>query len=295
MNNTSAILRSDRLAVEILLPGTEYRGSRYDWSSMVTQVTLDETHTYLSREQYADGSTGMGGRGLACVFDWDTTELYDEMDLADSFPLLGIGLVKKGDTMPFQFNKPYPVTAPFLRTTEISENSCSIYTHPLLSNGIAMEQTKTFSVEGNTLTIRNVLRNVGNRSIHAKEFSHNFFCFDGHPIDDSYCLTLPFQVLPRFRRGELAVSCQTLRPYAFDGPTNSTATFIDGWQGLRSHTMRLENRDTGTAVTVKDDFPPCHFYFWTNPNAFCPEVFCKIDLEPGESLEYTRQYTFTSI
>jgi len=108
-------------------------------------------------------------------------------------------------------------------------------------------------------------------------------------------LTLPFSVQPRFRRGELAVGCQTLRPYAFDGPTDSTAAFVDGWQGLRSHTMRLENRETGTTVIVKDDFPPCHFYFWSNPSAFCPEVFCKIDLEPGETIEYTRAYTFATV
>lgn len=292
---TSIILRSDRLTAEILLPGADYRGSRYDWSSMVTQVTLDGTHTFLSGEQYADGSTGMGGRGLAGCIEWDTTELYDEADIADSFPMLGIGLVKKCDTQPFQFTKAYPVTAPFPRTVETTANSVTIRTDPILSSGIAVEQTKTFSVEGNTLTIRNTLRNTGSRTVHAKEFSHNFFCFDDHPIDESYCLTLPFQVQPRFRRGELVTGFQTLRPYAFDVPTDSTAAFVDGWQGLRSHTMRLENQKTGTAVTVKDDFPPCHFYLWSNPSAFCPEVFCKIDLEPGETLEYTRQYCFISV
>jgi len=292
---TSILLRSDRLTAEILAPGTDYQGSRYDWSSFVTQATLDGCHTFLSGEKYAGGGIGMGGCGLAGCIEWDTTELYNEVDLADSFPMLGIGLVKKGDTLPFQFNRAYTVTAPFPKTVQATDNSCTIITDPILSRGIAVEEIKTYTLNGNTLTVRNTLHNVGSRPIHAKEFAHNFFCFDGHPIDGSYCLTLPFSVQPRFRRGELAVGCQTLRPYAFDIPTDSTAALIDGWQGLRSHTMRLENRETGTAVVVKDDFPPCHFYFWSNPNAFCPEVFCKIDLEPGETIEYTRKYTFTTI
>ena len=295
MGDTAIVLRTDRLQVKIAPPGTDYNGSRYDWSSIVTQVTLDGCHTFFSGEHYAGGSTGMGGRGLAGCIEWDTTELYDEVDLADSFPMLGIGLVKKGDTLPFQFNKAYAVTAPFPRTVQTTDSSCTIITNPILSNGIAVEQMKAYTLDGNTLTVRNTFRNVGSRSIHAKEFVHNFFCFDGHPIDRSYCLTLPFSVQPRFRRGELAVGCQTLRPYTFDGPTDSTAAFVDGWQGLRSHTMRLENRETGTAVIVKEDFPPCHFYFWSNPSAFCPEVFCKIDLEPGETIEYTRKYTFATI
>ena len=292
---TSILLRSGRLTAEILTPGTDYQGSRYDWSSMLTQITLDGNHTFLSGERYAGGATGMGGKGLAGCIEWDKPELYDEVDIADSFPMLGIGLVKKGDTMPFQFNKAYAVTAPFPRTVETDDSSCTIITNPILSNGIAVQQIKTYALEGATLTIKNSFRNVGSRPIHAKEFVHNFFCFDDHPIDESYCLTLPFRVQPRFRRGELAVGCQTLRPYTFDIPTDSSAAFIDGWQGLRSHTMRLENRDTGTAVIVEDDFPPCHFYFWANPSAFCPEVFCKIDLEPGETIEYTRKYTFTTI
>lgn len=295
MANAPIILHSSRLTAEFLTPGTDYCGSRYDWSSMVTQVTLDGKHTFLSGEHYADGSTGMGGRGLASCIEWDTPGLYDEADIADSFPMLGIGLVKKSDTMPFQFSKAYAVTAPFPRSVETAENTVTVHTDPILSGGIALEQVKTISVKDNTLTIRNTLRNVGSRAIHAKEFSHNFFCFDGHPIDGSYCLTLPFQIQPRFRRGELAVGRQTLRPYAFDAPTDSTAAFIDGWQGLRSHTMRLENRETGTAVIVKDEFSPCHFYFWSNPSAFCPEVFCKIDLEPGETTEYFREYTFTTL
>ena len=79
---------------------------------------------------------------------------------------------------------------------------------------------------------------------------------------------------------------------AFDGPTESTAFWIRGWEGLSSHWMRLENKELGMSVLMEDDVPICRFYSWNNFNAFCPEVFAPIDLEPGQEVTYTRKYTF---
>ena len=79
---------------------------------------------------------------------------------------------------------------------------------------------------------------------------------------------------------------------AFDGPTQSTAFWLNGWQGLRSHWMRLTLDETGMSVLIEDDIPLCNFYSWNNAYAFCPEVFAPIDLNPGEERFYTRRYTF---
>lgn len=296
MSTLSSIqLSSNRLTVELMIPGTEYQGSRYDWSSMIKQVTLDNNHSFLSGERYADGSVGMGGVGLASVFEFDHTNLYDEVNIADQFPILGVGLATKTDSMPFQFNKAYPVTTPFPRMISHDENTCTIHTQPILCNGIALEQTKAILVQDNRLIIRNTLRNVGCRPIHAKEFSHNFFCFDRHSVDSTYKLTLPFQISARSRRGDYIIGYNSIQPYCFDHGTQSSALFVEGYAGLGSHTMRLDNQCTGTSVTIIDQFPPSHFYLWCNPGAFCPEVFCKINLEPNETLEYSRIYHFNCL
>ncbi len=88
MEASRLTLASDRLEAEILLPAKEYAGSRYDHSCIVARATLDGRHDFLSREIIGDGF-GLGGMGLSCAFDWETTEHYDETKMVDSFPLLG--------------------------------------------------------------------------------------------------------------------------------------------------------------------------------------------------------------
>ena len=292
MDNMVKTLRSDRLSVELFFCGEENQGARYDGAGMVTQVTLDGSHTYLSREQCRDGSVGMGGQGLSGVFEWDEPSFYDQAGIADVFPMLGIGLVKKTSTAPFNFSTAYPVAVPFPREVFCTEDTCMIRTLPILCCGVAAEVTKIYSVENNTLSIKTIIENNGSAAIHAAEFNHNFFAFDGTPVDSNYQLTVPYQVHPKFRRGKMAVGFQTVQPFCFDKATESTALFLEGFAGLNKHWMKLEHTVLGTSILVEEDFPPEHIYLWSNPVAFCPETFCKIDLEPGEGMEYTRRYTF---
>lgn len=290
MQQSSAVLKNENLEVSILLPGGDYRRSRYDWGGIVEQVTLNG-HTFLSREETPGGGCGLGGIGLANVFEWRTTELYDQTPAAGRFPLLGVGLLKKPDTTPFLFTRDYDVL-PFQRETEARENRVCIRTLPHLCRDTAAEIEKTFSLEGRTLTAAFRIQNVGPAPIHATEFCHNFFRFDGHPIDSAYRLTLPYTIQPRVRRGQLLVERDACRLGAFDALTQSTAFWVDGWQGLQRHWMRLLLDGTALSVLIEDDMPLCNFYSWNNASAFCPETFVSIDLEPGEELSYTRRYTF---
>ena len=74
--------------------------------------------------------------------------------------------------------------------------------------------------------------------------------------------------------------------------SNSPGTIDEGYEGLKSHWMRLSHEKSGLSVLVEDDFPVVKFYGWNMADAFCPETFVKIDLEPGERYEYDRVYTF---
>ena len=290
--NPPIFLETPELCAELLPAGRCYRGARYDWTGIIAQVTLRNKHTFFSREVQADGSFGMGGRGMAGVFVWDSDALYDAAGIAEPFPMLGIGLVKKEDAQPFQFARPYEVISPYPRETTCGDGWCRIQTSPLPCRGIALRETKELSVSGPTLTIRMLLANCGENPIHAAEFNHNFFAFDGCPIGNDYQLTFPFPLSARFHHGTAIVGCRTVRPHTFDCELQSTSFWIDGYDGQQTLTLRLENQRTGTGVLIEHDFPPCRFYIWSNSTAFCPEVFCKIDLLPHQCIEYQRRYTF---
>ncbi len=288
MEQKTAIIRSDELEVRLLLPGN-YTRSRYDHSAMVEQVCLGE-NTFLGREKIGDGC-GLGGVGLAFCLEWADTALYDGTAVADLFPLMGTGLLKRTDTSPFLFNRDYPVV-PFEHVVRADEHSVSVQTLPHLCQGMAFEQKRCFKVEGNSLLVCCRLKNVGENRIEGTEFCHNFFQFNRMPVDSRYRLSFPYTILPRMRRGQLLVERDALRLGAFDEATTSTAFWLNGFEGLQSHWMKLEHDGTHTGVLVEEDFPLCRIYSWNNQDALCPETFIALSLAPGEERTWTRKYSF---
>lgn len=290
MTPKSVVLKNEKMSVQVLLDWG-YNRSRYDRGSTIGQVTMDG-HTFLSHETDASGGVGLGGVGLATVYEWCDTSLYDSISIADQFPLLGVGLLKKGDTSPFMFTKEYAVE-PFTNLYDIGDDYVSIHTLPSYCLGVAVDIVKTYTIKDNSLTVQFAIKNVGDKEIHAVEFCHNFFKFDNKAVDSSYRLTFPYSVEPRMRRGEIIMGKNYYKVGAFDEPTASSSFFINGWDGLKSHWMKIENEENGMSVLVEDDIPVCRGYSWNNPNACCPEIFAPINLKSGENVTYTRKYTFS--
>lgn len=288
MENKAVTLSNGILTADILLPGS-YKRSRYDHSGMVEQVRLGN-NTFLSREKIGDGC-GLGGVGLACCYEWKEPELHDETAVADQFLQIGVGLLKRTDTGAWLFNRDYPVTEPE-HTVMVGADFAEVHTLPQLCAGMAVDQTRRWSLEGDRLVMTSTLRNVGSRMVNATEFCHNFFRFNGKEIDASYRLSFPYTVIPKLRRGQLLLERDAVRLGAFDEPTASTAFWLNGFEGLREHWMKLENDVTKTGVIISEDFPLCRIYSWNNRDALCPETFIELSLAPGESRSWTRSYLF---
>ena len=281
------VLKNDRLCVEIMEPGREYRGSRYDWTGIVKQVTLEGEHTFFLPEQIE----GMGGRGLVGVYEFRDDTLYKEAELADRSPLIGVGLLKKPDPDNFCFWRAYDVL-PFHRTWSLTEKGVTFETFPQLCQGVAIRQTKELILEDNALVIRQTIRNVGQRAVALQEFNHNFFCFDNAPIDKNYVLKLPYKPMVDVRRGRISLGYGDLSLDEMD-PGDDTAAFVlHGYEKLQGSSFALENRAVGLGVSVEEDFDSIRSYNWVCRKAFCPETFCGLDLEPGEEKTFTRKYTF---
>ena len=291
MENDRTVLKSEELEVILRLPEC-YSRSRYDHSGMVEQVRLGK-NSFLSGEKIGDGD-GLGGIGLAFCLEWNDTAIYDRTAVADYFPLPGGGLLRKADTTAFQFTRDYAVV-PFEHIVKIQPDSAEIHSLPHLCQDTAFEQVRRFRVEGRTLAVECELKNCGPSVISGTEFCHNFFCFNGEEIDSSYCLRFPYTIIPRMRRGQILLERDALRLGDFDETTASTAFWLNGFEGLSSHWMKLENAKTRTGVLVEDHFPLARFYSWDNLSALCPETFKAFELKPGESASWCRAYTFYSL
>jgi len=92
--NEKLTLKNDRLTVEIARPGSIYTGTRFDWTAFITQVTLDQTHTFCVPESDQPGQ-GTGGVGLCNEFGIEQAIGYDAAHPGECFPKFGIGLLVK--------------------------------------------------------------------------------------------------------------------------------------------------------------------------------------------------------
>ena len=282
------ILKNDRLTVEIMRPGEEYRGGRYDWTGMTRQITLDGKHTFLQNE----APESMGGRGLSGVWEFRNEDFFKECDLGGQFPIMGVGLCMRFSPV-FDRAENFMIN-PFLRSVNVREDGCyvSFDTQPMMCAGRAMRQFKEMWIEGNSLFLRQTIKNVGTRRLELQEFNHNFMCFDGHPVDRSYKLSPCYKPVPDVRRGLFGIENDGLRVIELDKATNAAAVKIDGFEGMPQHFMKISNEDNGLSVEVFEEFPVTRVYSWFCPGAFCCETFFDADMDPGEEKTFTRKYTF---
>jgi hypothetical protein len=181
----SILLKNKKLEVLIFLPNktnSYYQAARFDWGSMVGQITY-KNHTYLQQWKDYNGRGAAGihdplipntGTGLAEEF---ITPLgYDESDANGYFVKIGVGVLQKTEKKEYSFAIPYKIIDEGKRTYHRTESSLTI-THQLNSElGYGYVLERTYELKGNKLIVKHTLRNTGKKRIVTETYSHNFMC-----------------------------------------------------------------------------------------------------------------------
>jgi len=189
-------LQSDRLAVTVSHPGTNYRGSRFDWTGFILQVVLDGRHAFCVEE--SDDDTGSGGIGLCNEFGILTAVGYNTAKNGEQFIKPGIGLLTRTNEEPYAFFRPYPVE-PFPISTVATHNEICFTIDPVPHHGYAMQLLKKLKVAGNNLSIVYMFENVGQHKVLLDEYCHNFIAINGIGPCKDIMLKLPADLLPEKR------------------------------------------------------------------------------------------------
>jgi hypothetical protein len=279
------VISSKRIKVNIIKPGTVYAGSRFDWTGFTTQVILDNKHTFGAYESLIPGM-GTGGIGLCNAFD----EIgYDEARMGEWFPKPGIGLLKKVGNEPYAFFKQYEIK-PFQVQIESTDNSVTFVTLPMECNGYAFMLKKDLIAKENQLTIKYSFTNTGIKRIATEEFVHNFLCIDNTPIGSDYTLTFPYRPQVDVKRGNIIS-----RDYSLvweEIPQDTYYCYIDGYDSAQSYYWKLNCNPKQAAMQEKGNFPISGFHLWGEAHVISPEIFVKIIVEPGETMQWERTFEF---
>lgn len=303
-NYPSVTLTKGDMEVMLLLPDSNnsyYRASRFDWGSMVGQITY-KNHTYLQRwEDYCgrgpsgehDPLTPNTGTGLSEEF---ITPLgYEQAEVNGHFVKIGVGVLKRADKADYNFATAYDIVDKGTREVKKTKNTIAL-THSLNSDiGYGYKLERIYTIKDNKLIVRHTLINTGKKRVTTETYSHNFMQFDFGSFGTDYSLqfldsdidvskqkwTTPNRVKVGEKCVNLAVDFKDYTP---------CFGMIDVLSGRGD--CRLINKKTGMSVDINLDKNISSFVLWMWQKAICAEPRILIDIQPGETFQWSYTYTF---
>jgi hypothetical protein len=291
------VIGNERLTVEIARPGTQYTGTRFDWTAFITQVTCDG-HTFCVPESREPGE-GTGGEGLCNEFGIEQAIGYEDAEPGECFPKLGIGLLVRPDDEPYNFFRPHEIAEHFPIDVEVAEDRAIFTVAPKACRGYAARLVKTVSVQSAILEIAYRLENVGERPIVTREYCHNFVGIDGHHLGPDYRLRVPYDIelepLPVRMQGlteDLVIEDGVLYPKAT--PEHPFYCRLRGASRSDAAQWTLTHEPSRVQMSEYDDFAPVRVAVWGTTHVISAEIFVGVDVLPGVTQTWTRRYTFVT-
>jgi hypothetical protein len=292
----SMLLSSDRLEVEIALPGQEPNTThRFDRAGFITQVTLDGRYKFCTREPDNLEHPCSGGVGLCSEYQADAPA--KEAQIGARFIKPGIGLFTKTEARDYIFHKRYQAEL-FPIVWEQQPGTITFVTEPIPCQGYALKLTKQIKIDGPILKMTMNVSNVGTREIDLVEYCHNFVTIDRLPIGPAYRLELH----------KIAVQDGRLSPEVNGTFTGSGSGFsFTGYNPLaamayvqsedilpdRPFYWELSHANSPARIRETESFMPDEVAVWSIDHIISPEVFHHIALKPGASDTWSRSWSFT--
>ena len=281
-------LKNKRLEISLQEPGEEYRRSRYDWSSFMTDIILDEKHSFAGVESKYDGK-GSGGKGLCGEFCMENPPGYEETAVGDYFIKIGIGLARKIAQKKYFFAEEVDIK-PLDWQVDASDQSIIFACEQKNHNGYAYKLNKRFSLKDNSLILDYKLTNTGEKDIITQEYNHNYLYFNQEHIGKNYELEIDFD--PEFRRKTKEIVYKN-RKFTFDQDVQNKFFCEDRKSCLgKIASWKLINKSQGLSVTELLSAPLWKFAVYGKAYIICPELFADVKAPAGKTFSWQRKWVF---
>lgn len=257
-------------------------GPRFDRTAVVRSVTVDDVELLgpwgLSDEfgLYGDGVLG-----------------YEAAEIGDRFVKIGVGTLERDTSASYHFAHPYPVSTLFPTRVETADRQLSIFqdSDPGLPQRYRYRKTYTVGAD-NLLTITYHLANSGEVPWTFEHYNHHWFRLGalapgpGYRVSTGFSLPdaeTVFQLEPNALRMAGPLDEGGAAYYGSDlgdatASANSVALSVDG----------------STIVRYEGSFVPARFAVYASAEGFCPEIFKRSALQPGEDVSWSATYRFAA-
>jgi hypothetical protein len=281
--------------MELQDPGEVYRGSRFDWTGQIINITLKDKHYFCTSETKNPVDLDSKGRGFYNEFGIDQPIGYDECRLGEKFHKPGVGLLIKKDNYPYSFSQKYDIL-PLNVTIDLFPKKIVYTTDAPQVNGYGYQLKKTVLLSGSSFSLVYEMKNTGKKTIVTNEYVHNFLGFNSRNIDQYYRLRFSFEVKPNgfietvnpnsnvsFDGHNVAWNSQVESPFFFSRLNQDKLSHCS-WTII--HTLeKIGVRETCySGVNMVN--------LWGDRHVVSPELFHSIDLLPGLKDTWKREYDF---
>ena len=290
------VLENSMLRLTIEEPGLVYKNSRFDWTGNISQILFENKFTFCSAETTKEFDSKRHGQGLYNEFGIVKPIGYDDCAVGEKFPKIGVGLLTKKRNDAYSFLTAYEID-PFDIQIEKGEECIKYTVFPIDCRGYGTKLIKKIELSGNSFTIDYELENTGTQKIQTNEYCHNFIAINRSNIDEHYTLKVPCEIIKPSSmieavNPENAVILNTnsvnfnFTPERdfFYSPLTEFHSAHGEWE--------ITHDSMGVGMKENTNFIPEIMNVWGCKHVISPELFIKIDLEPGQKLKWRRNYKF---
>ena len=267
-------LKSGKIRVEILEPDSERQGIRFDRMGFISCVYFENEP--ITSEYFEDNS--FVGSGLCNEFGITSPVGYKE---GEWFIKIGVGLLK-ADSEPYSFMKNYECVPGKCFYKKTSQNSAEFVTE-VKTEDYGILYKKTVSLERDNIKIAYILENTGIKAIETDEYAHNFL-----------------KLRPGYKAITAPVSDDSTQRIAAENnilsiPCEKSENFICRYKPKNPNEFSWCILDGKLKIHESAHFSVKNFSVWKTNEIISPEVTCDIRIEPRETKEWERVYTFRNI
>ncbi|MGD0090880.1 MAG: hypothetical protein ABSE73_13260 [Planctomycetota bacterium] len=296
MDYPAQILAGGGLKLTVYLPDAQkgyYRGPRFDWSGMVARAEY-KGHTFFADWRTPHNPANWEhGIGPAEEFSMEDPPGYKEAKAGETYMKIGVGLLKKESAAAYAFYKANPIVKPG-EWNVTSGADWMEFQQELAGSEHAYRYAKRIAIEkGGAFTIAHTLKNTGGKPLATTHYCHNFIVIDDEPVGPDYRLAFAFDCAIAQKAGTVQVEAQDKR-FSFLQPMPDKATLWVLLKGAGNtnadNRITVENTKAGAGLRIVGDQTGIKYVVYAEKTAVCPEVFVRIELNPGDEATWTNRY-----
>jgi hypothetical protein len=290
-----------------------YRGTRFDWSGVIADLEFGGHHLYRSWFTSTDDTVrdfSYVGDGIVAapnsamtgpVEEFQKPIGYETAKPGETFLKVGVGLLRKADSDPYQFGKHFELVDGGRWTTRKTANSITF--EQVLGSADSIYgyvYTKTLRLVGKEarLVIEHHLKNTGKTPIATVLYDHNFLTMDDTGVGSAYTVTVPYLIKPTRAPDPKFITIEGNKAtYIADLHDKDRVAFgLQGFSGdVKDYDFRIANTEANVEVHMQGDRPLSNASVWSIRDVLAVEPFIDISVDPGKETAWTYTYTYTDL